>query len=82
MISDCISGDIPPQMKILNMVVPILMHFCSFELELCKPHIAACNPTKCHIIIDVTISESILQDILLQIFDVIQSNVALQKQVH
>ena len=30
MISNCISDDIPPQMKILNMVIPILMHFCSF----------------------------------------------------
>ena len=29
-ISDLISNDIPPQMKILNMVVPILMLFCSF----------------------------------------------------
>ena len=25
-----ISDDIPPKMKILNMVIPILMHFCSF----------------------------------------------------
>ena len=30
MISDRISDDIPPEMKILNMVIPILMHFCSF----------------------------------------------------
>ena len=30
MISDRISEDIPPQMKIFNMVIPILMHFCSF----------------------------------------------------
>ena len=29
-ISKRISDDIPPQMKILNMVIPILMHFCSF----------------------------------------------------
>ena len=29
MISERISDDIPPQMKILNMVIPILMHFCS-----------------------------------------------------
>ena len=29
-ISERISDDIPPQMKILNMVIPILMHFCSF----------------------------------------------------
>ena len=27
LISECISGDIPPQMKIVNMVIPILMHF-------------------------------------------------------
>ena len=30
MISDCIYDDIPPQMKILNMVIPILMHFLTF----------------------------------------------------
>ena len=29
-ISDRISDDIPPQMKIFNMVIPILMHVCSF----------------------------------------------------
>ena len=29
-ISERISDDKPPQMKILNMVIPILMHFCSF----------------------------------------------------
>ena len=31
MISDHISKDIPPKMKILNMVTPILMHFCSLS---------------------------------------------------
>ena len=30
MISDRISHDIAPQMKIFIMVIPILMHFCSF----------------------------------------------------
>ena len=25
-----ISDDMPPKMKILNMVIPIIMHFCSF----------------------------------------------------
>ena len=30
MISERISDDIPHQMKILIMVTPILMHFCSF----------------------------------------------------
>ena len=29
-ITESISDDIPPQMKRLNMVIPILMHFCSF----------------------------------------------------
>ena len=30
MISDCIYDDIPPQMKILNIVIPILMYFITF----------------------------------------------------
>ena len=29
MIFDCICDDIPLQMKVLNMVIPNLMHFCS-----------------------------------------------------
>ena len=33
MISDRISDDIPPQMKNLNMVIPILMYFCSLILN-------------------------------------------------
>ena len=31
MISERISDDIPPQMKILNMVIPILMHYLHFS---------------------------------------------------
>ena len=30
MFSELISKDIPPQMNILNIVIPILLHFCSF----------------------------------------------------
>ena len=30
LISDHITDDIPPRMKILNMVIPILMHFSTF----------------------------------------------------
>ena len=30
MISECISDDIPPQIKILDMIIPILMLFYSF----------------------------------------------------
>ena len=28
--SNSIFDDLPPQMKILNMVIPLLMHFCRF----------------------------------------------------
>ena len=51
MISERISDDIPPVMKILNMVIPILMQFCSFKR--CKPHNAAHHLMKCDIINDV-----------------------------
>ena len=55
--------------------------FLQFDLKLedCKPHKAARHPVKGDIIDDV---DSISQDILSQIFDVIQSDVALQTQVH
>ena len=33
MISERISDDIPPQMKILNMVIPILMHYQHFPFK-------------------------------------------------
>ena len=44
MISDIISDDIPPQMKILNTFISILMHFCGFVANLSvasriKPHV-------------------------------------------
>ena len=55
MISELISEDIPPQMNILNMVIPVLMHFCS--LEHCKPHNAALM--KCDVINDVKLLPTI-----------------------
>ena len=33
MISERISNDIPPKMKILNMIIPILMHYSYFFLK-------------------------------------------------
>ena len=51
MISERISDNIPPEMKILNIVIPILMQFCSFER--CKPHNAALHLMKSDIINDV-----------------------------
>ena len=48
--SERISDDIPPQMRILNMVIPILMHFCSFVsnssiASRIKPHVSQRNVT-------------------------------------
>ena len=55
MISNHISDNIPPQMKILNMIIPILMPFLQFALKLegSEPHKAARHPTKCDVINDV-----------------------------
>ena len=61
MISERISDDIPPQRKILNMVIPILMHFCSFER--CKPHNAACHLMFCDVINDVKLLSTVYRRI-------------------
>ena len=49
-ISEHISDDIPPQMKILNMVIPILMQFCSLSsnwsvASRIKPHVSDVTQT-------------------------------------
>ena len=49
------------------------------KLEHCKRHKAAHNQTQCDIINDINYFG---QDIQLQIFDLIQSDFRLQKQVH
>ena len=49
-ISEHISDDIPPQKKILKMVIPILiLQFC-LKFDCCKKHKAACHPTICDVI--------------------------------
>ena len=58
MISERINNDIPPQIKILNMVIPILMHFYSIVSNLSvasgiKPHKGVHHPIKCDIINDI-----------------------------
>ena len=54
MISKRISDDIPPQMKILNMAIPIPKALLQFplKLEYCKPYKAAHHPAICDIIYD------------------------------
>ena len=82
-----ISEDIPPQMKILNMVIPILMRFYNLVsnwsvASRIKPHKGVLHPTKCDLINDVKLFPTVYHRILSQIFDVIQSDIALQKQMH
>ena len=53
------------------------------ELERSKSHKAACHPTRCDVINDTKLFPTVYcRIILLQIFDVIQSDVELQNQVH
>ena len=64
MISERISDDIPPQMKILNMVIPILMHFCTFDSNRSvesriKPHVIQ----KCDVINDVKLFPAVYRRI-------------------
>ena len=88
MISERISEDISPQMKILNMVIPILMSFYSLVsnwsvASRIKLHKVVCHPTKCDIINDVKLFLTVYGRIYCcKFFDGNQSDVALQKQVH
>ena len=81
MISDRISNDISPQMKILN---PHSNAFLKFRLKLerCKPHKAARHPTLCDLIITSNYFRQYIAGYTVAIFDVIQSDIALQNQVH
>ena len=56
-----ISDDLPPQMKILNKVIPILMHFCSFVSNLSVA--SACHPTICDVINDVKLFPTVYRRI-------------------
>ena len=68
-ISEHISDDIPPQMKIWNKVSPILMHFCSFVSNW---SVASRTGPKCDVINNVKYATGYT----LQIFYGIQSDVA------
>ena len=65
MISERISDDIPPKMKILNKIIPILMYFCSLSsnwsvTSRIKP---ARHPTKCDVINDVILFPTVYRRI-------------------
>ena len=65
MISERISYDIPPQMKILNMVIPnsnALLQFC-LKFERCKPRNTARHPTKYDVINDVKLFPAVYRRI-------------------
>ena len=68
-------------MKMLNMFISFLMHFCIFSQTGVLQ--AACNPSKCDVINDIKqFFNSILQDKQPQTsqYDIIQSDAVLQNQ--
>ena len=80
MISERISNNIPPQMKILNMIIPILMYICSLNsnwsvARRIKPHVIQRNMTSKYF-------QQYIAGTTVANFDVIQSDVVLQTQVH
>ena len=68
MISDRISDNIPPQVKILNMVIPILMRFYSlisnWSVASCiKSYKGIRHPTKCDVINDIKLFPTVYRRI-------------------
>ena len=69
MISNHILDNKPPQINILKMIIPILMHFCTYlllkslfhlKLEHCKLlHKAVCHSTKTNLIYDVKLFQTV-----------------------
>ena len=81
MISDRISDDIPPQMHISNMVIPILMHLCSLISNLAIQ--GACHPMQCDVINDVKLFPTVYRRINCRRFLTLSNQTSrLQKHVH
>ena len=80
MISEQISDDIPPKNENFEYGYPNSSALLQFrhKLERCKPHKAARHQTKCDITADVKLYPTVYQGFTF----VIQSDVALQNQVH
>ena len=85
MISERISDDILPPNENFEYGYPhsnASLQF-RFELERCKPRKTVRHPTKCDVINDVKQFQTVYRRIYCRkFFDVIQSEEALQKQVH
>ena len=64
MISECISDDIPFQLKVLNIFIPIQMHFYSLLSNWriashIKPHKGICHSTKCDVFNDFKLFQTV-----------------------
>ena len=84
MISERISYNIPPQLEILNMVIPILMHVCSFisnwiVASHIKPHVIQQNVMQ---LMTSNYFPQYIAGYTVPIYDIIKSDIALQSQVH
>ena len=85
MISECISDDIPPQMKVFIYVYPHSNALLQFHLKLehCKPHNTTRHPTRCDIINDVTLFPTVYPRIYCgKILMLSNQKLRLQKLVH
>ena len=76
--SKSLSDNIPPQMKILNMVIPILMQFC-LNLECCKPQKALRHPTICDVISDIKLFPAVYPRIYSRTFLMLSNQMSLYK---
>ena len=86
MISESISDNIPPQMKNLNMVIPILMPFYRLVSNWSvasrithKPDKEVCHPKKCDIINEVKLFLTVYRRIYCRKFLTLSNQASLYK---
>ena len=84
MISECKSDDIPPQMRILNMVIPILKRFYSFVsnwsvASRIKPQKGVRHPTKCDVINDFKLFPTVYRRIYCRKFLTLSNQISCYK---
>ena len=75
-----IYDDIPPQMKSLNIVISILMHFCSFVSNWSvASHIIAHHLLKCDVINDIMLFPTVYPTVYCRIYTLKFSTLSIQK---